>query len=117
MSKTWRNPELLAVFGCERLSNPFPEGGGTMTDIDRDIEQRPRGTAHELALRVRIALEVQAADSALPNAQRFIVLHESNIATMLGNKVGAEGFREITTFITDMVGDEELNIWDFKGLN
>ena len=69
----------------------------------------PGGTPHKLAWGMRLALEMQAADSVLADAARFIVLNEDEIADMLSEQIGTEGFREIASLIPNMAGDQELD--------
>ena len=58
---------------------------------------------------MRLALEMQAAGGAPADAARFIVLNEDEIADMLSEQIGTEGFREIASLIPNMAGDQELN--------
>lgn len=80
-----------------------------MADIHGGIEECPGGAPHKIDWDMRLALGMQAAGGALADAARFIVLNEDEIADMLSEQIGREGFPEIASFIPNMAGDPELD--------
>jgi len=88
-----------------------------MADVHYNIEQRNGDAAHHLSLRLRSALDRQALNRALPDAERFIVLHEGGIACMPGKKVGSEGFREIASLFGDVADCQLFQVRYVKDFN
>lgn len=106
MRETRRHPELPAIVGRQRFADPLAVGGGTVADIDGDSEQRARGAAHQLALDMGLAPEMQATNRADFRTAGFVVLHEMIVADIPGKKVCAEGFSEIAAFVAYVAGGE-----------
>jgi hypothetical protein len=73
--KALGDPQLAVVVGRQFDADPAAEGGRPAADVHRHVEGRPAHHAHQLALRVRRQLVVQAAQHAGP-AARMVVLHE-----------------------------------------
>ena len=60
--------------------------------MDTDVQQCFCGAAHQLALSMGFALEVQATYRADPRAAGFVILHEMIFAAMQREYIGAESF-------------------------
>jgi hypothetical protein len=69
-----RDPHLALVLGRQFAAIPLAEGRRALADIDRHVEHRAGGGAHQLALRL-LDLVMQAAQHAFRRA-RVVVLHE-----------------------------------------
>jgi hypothetical protein len=73
-------PELAVVVLAQLDADPLSEGRRRTPDVDRDVEHRAPGHAHQLALCTRRELVVQAAQHA-PGAAAVVVLHEIDVQT------------------------------------
>src|SRR5262249_24147874 len=58
MQKADRHPDLSPVLGADLGADPLTEAWRPLTDIDRDVEDRPLDAAHEFALRIGTDLAV-----------------------------------------------------------
>src|SRR5271157_1945316 len=76
VGKSDRDQELAPVFGRELNRDMSAEGRRRAANVDRDVEDGAAYDAHQLVLRERRGLEVQAAQNALRRGIGMIVLHE-----------------------------------------
>ena len=77
MREAGRDPELAVADVVELEADPVPEGRAGAAHVGRDVENPAARHPHQLALRVRIALQVQAAQDAFGRA-RLVVLDEGH---------------------------------------
>ena len=68
-----------------------------LPDIHRHVQDRAPGAAHQLALRARRGLEVQAPQHAALGGKGVVVLDERLIHPVLGHQIRAEHLGEETT--------------------
>lgn len=90
MGKTWRNPELVVIFGAEDLSNPVSARGRVSANVDSDVEHGTLGDSDEFSLWA-LDLVVQPPEDAFGTAA-VVILNEGNWITDSGiEKVLAKG--------------------------
>src|SRR3954466_10805883 len=87
------------------------------TDIDGYVEHRAMRASHQLALRVRRGLEVQAAKHAFLPGLDVVVLHENGVDAVGGESVGAKGFRKKTALIAVLGWRDQQDIRDVQPLD
>ena len=95
---TWRNSETVVGFGMEHISVPYAVGVGAFTEINKDIEDRPRGDPYELALGGIARLIVETTEHMLGGAA-VIVLNEVEIQTHIAKCLAIPRFHKETTGI------------------
>ena len=100
VSEAFRDEELPMVVFREFYGDVLSVGGRPFAYIDGYVEDGSPNTAHELALRVGWALEVQSAhDAVLRHA--FVVLHKLDGAYFLLELPLREGFEEVPAGILE----------------
>ena len=103
MCEALRDEELPMVVFREFDGDVLPVGGRPFAYIDGYVEDGSPDTAHEFALRVGRALEVQSAhDAVLRHA--FVVLHKLDGAYFLLELPLREGFEEVPAGILEYLG-------------
>ncbi len=89
------NEKLGPVRRADALGNMLTIGRRALAQIDGDIENGAAHDAHELVLRDRRNLEMQAAHDAAHGRERVVVLHELAVdARFLGEHAAAERLQE-----------------------
>ncbi len=86
-AKPGGTPELAAVFGREFGRDGLTIGRRPLADIDDDIEKRGGNAGDELALRVRIDLEMQPAHRAGLGGKGPVVLDKGIGPISLSNRL------------------------------
>lgn len=106
MGKATGDEELAVVLGTELHGHMLAEGGGTLADIHRYVEDPALDTAHELALAMRGALIVQTTQHAVAG-HGLVILHEGGVAHLLLELAVGEGFVEIAASIAEDAGFDD----------
>ena len=115
MGKATGDEELAVVLGTELHGYVLAEGGGPLADIHRYVEHPALDTANQLALAMRSALVVQAAQHAVAG-HGLVVLHEGGVAHFLAKLAVGERFVEIAARITEHAGFDDDDSGD-RGRN
>ena len=77
MRVTGRNPELRVVVAVQLQADPAAEGSAAAAHVGGDVEDAAARHPHQLALRMRRGLQMEAAQHAARRA-RVVVLDEGN---------------------------------------
>jgi hypothetical protein len=112
-----RHPKLQPIVGREFHRDMLPERGRTAPDIDSDVKNGPAHHPHELALGMRIGLEMQAADHTRRTGQGMIVLHELIGDARRRQIFLAVCFREEAAVIFNPARRNELDVRNCKRLD
>src|SRR5262249_7090638 len=97
VSKAFGNPKLASVSRDQGHADPFAVCRRRATNVDRDVEDRPRHWANELALR-SLGLKVKPAQDVACRAT-VIVLRENRWQTDFGEFLGAVHLSEESTIV------------------
>ncbi len=101
-----------AVAFAELRAEPPPVRGRFGAQIDDDVENRPARAANQLLLGMRLALDVHAAQRALPLIALHIALLEHGIDSGGGELPFACDTREKAAIIPDRFGIDEKRSFD-----
>ena len=94
MGKARGDEQLLAVLEAQFDPEPLAIAGRAASDVDGHVKERPPPAAHQLGLRARRALEMQAPQRAHLRGQGMVVLYEIRGDAMGAKFFPAPGFGE-----------------------
>ena len=100
MSEALRDEELPVIVLRQLHGHVLPVRGATLADIHRHVQYRTLHTPHQLALRVRRSLEVQAAHHAIAR-HALVVLYKLYLADFLVELPLRERFEEISSRVLE----------------
>lgn len=99
-----RNPEQVAFGGAQLDRGPLAKGGGTGAQVDRDVENRVGRASYQLALGLRVGLEMQSAHHTCTGTERLVLLHEGSRPCLFVKIPVAKQFGEIAARVTVAAG-------------
>ena len=115
--KADRHPQLAPVRGRQLCRRHVGRTSASLSRISTQTSRtEPLRNPHELALRARRHLEMQAAQHALACRAHVVVLHERRIDAVRRKQVGAEGFGEKPAMIGDPVRRNQKETVDIEAL-
>ena len=109
MGKAGRHQQLAPILGAQLIAHPTPEGWATATNINSDIKDRPPTAAHQLGLRIRWALKMQAAHRAHLCRKRMVVLHKLKVDPVFCKRRPAVGFGEKSAMVAKAARGQKEN--------
>lgn len=109
MQEALGHEELPAVRGAQLHRHPLAIGRRSLPHIHRHIEDRTARAAHQLVLRTRRALVVQAAQRAPGRGKGMVVLHEGHIDPRPPHPVGIPRLGKPPAVIAETRGSERID--------
>lgn len=109
MCEADRDEELVAIFGRQFGPDPIAIGGGSGTQVDRDVEDTPTDAPDQFVLPARGRLEVKAAESEGGRGEGVVILNESAIDAPRGERGRRVDLGEPATSIAKTLRLNQLN--------
>jgi hypothetical protein len=117
MGEARRYPQLMPVRRRQLNCYMTPISRRADSDIDGYVENRSPHAPHQLALRMRWRLKVQAAKHAFLRRMNVIVLHEDRFDAVCPENVRAKGLGEKSTLIAVFGWLYQQDVRNFQALD
>lgn len=114
VSASRRNPETLVNFCRKHVSIPDPVGGGTLPQVNQDVEDGAGSHPDQLPLSCGTRLVVEPPQN-MSRGAGVVVLNKVGIDTKVPEGVPIPRLKEESPWISEDLGLEEEGVVDFSG--